>query len=186
MAAAVASACFILRIEKFSRENDAAELSGVSFATVTAMCALWIGVDLASPAAILARDGMDAVASGSSNNIINQFVSMLSLPSLKAYIVDPFLSNPWPILYLGAFSTGVCNYLQTVGQKDIAAEKAAIIYSMDPVTIATHRLRTLPMNTSFRTSPLLSCINPYPTIVILSTRSTAHSSLTCSCTKSWG
>ena len=105
--------------------------------TVTALCALWIGIDLASPAAILASDGMDAVFSGS-NNMIMQFVSLLSLPSLKTYIVDPFLSNPWPILYLGAFSTGVCNYLQTVGQRDIAAEKAAIIYSMDPVRIPTN------------------------------------------------
>ena len=140
VAAAVASACFIIRIEKFSRENDAAELSGVSFMTVTALCAMWIGIDLASPAALLARDGMDAIFS-SNNNILMQFVSLMSLPSLKAYIVDPFLSNPWPILYLGAFSTGVCNYLQTVGQRDIAAEKAAIIYSMDPVT-TTHPINT--------------------------------------------
>ena len=133
MAAAFASACFILRIEKFSRENDAAELSGVSFVTVTILCALWIGIDmLSSFASNLTRDGMDVVFSGTNTNIF-QFGSFLSLPSFRTYIVDPFLSNPWPILYLGAFSTGVCNYLQTIGQRHIAAEKAAIIYSMDPV-----------------------------------------------------
>ena len=45
MAAAVTSALFILRLEKFSQENNAAELSGVSFATVTALCGVWVGCD---------------------------------------------------------------------------------------------------------------------------------------------
>ena len=39
------SALFILRLEKFSQENNAAELSGVSFATVTALCGAWVGRD---------------------------------------------------------------------------------------------------------------------------------------------
>lgn len=121
MAAATASALFILRIEKFSREHDAAELSGVSFATVAALCTMWIGLD--------AQAGRDI--------IIEPPISLVNwggtLSSLRTYIADPFTSNPWPIVYLGAFSTGVCNYLQTVGQREIAAEKAAVIYSMDPV-----------------------------------------------------
>ncbi len=121
IAAATASALFILRIEKFSREHDAAELSGVSFATVATLCALWIGVDV--------QVGHDIV--------IEPPASLLdwsgTLSSLRTYIADPFTSNPWPIVYLGAFSTGICNYLQTVGQREIAAEKAAVIYSMDPV-----------------------------------------------------
>ena len=45
VAAAVTSALFILRLEKFSQENNAAELSGVSFATVTALCGVWVGCD---------------------------------------------------------------------------------------------------------------------------------------------
>lgn len=45
IAAAVASAMFILRLEKFSRENDAKELSGVSLLVTTVICALWMGVD---------------------------------------------------------------------------------------------------------------------------------------------
>ena len=36
---------FILRLEKFSRENDAAELSGVSFSAVSVLCGLWVGLD---------------------------------------------------------------------------------------------------------------------------------------------
>ena len=104
--------------------------------------------------------------------------SYLSSSSLK--ILDPFLRNPGPVIYLGAISTGLCNYLQvrhiyfilhilciviiyayvlnsinihlknkihvmstvtvpyyllhqTIGQRQVPAEKAAIIYSMDPV-----------------------------------------------------
>jgi hypothetical protein len=36
---------FILRLDKFSKENDPAELSGVSFSTVSALCGAWVGVD---------------------------------------------------------------------------------------------------------------------------------------------
>ena len=43
--AAVASAMFILRLEKHSRENDAAELSGVSFSAVTVLCGVWVWGD---------------------------------------------------------------------------------------------------------------------------------------------
>ena len=163
MAAAFASACFILRIEKFSRENDAAELSGVSFVTVTTLCALWVGIDLVSPAANLARDGIGAIFSGNINIIRLDSLSLsLSLPSLQAYIVDPFLSNPWPVLYLGAFSTGVCNYLQTVGQRDIAAEKAAIIYSMDPVRKTKQTiLHTLPTRTLQHISHFYGTLYPF-------------------------
>lgn len=37
------------------------------------------------------------------------------------------------IRYLGFVATGICNYLQTIGQRSVAAEKAAIVYSLDPV-----------------------------------------------------
>jgi drug/metabolite transporter (DMT)-like permease len=45
ISAAIASAMFILRLDKFSKENDPAELSGVSFSTVSALCGAWVGVD---------------------------------------------------------------------------------------------------------------------------------------------
>ena len=37
------------------------------------------------------------------------------------------------IYVLGVIATGLCNYLQTIGQRVVPAEKAAIIYSLDPV-----------------------------------------------------
>jgi len=107
VAAATASAMFILRLEAFAREHDAAQLNGVAFATVTALCAVWVGADL----------------------VVTDQPQQQGLATLLGTV----LANPWPILYLGAFSTGLCNFLQTLGQRDIAAERAAIIYSMDPV-----------------------------------------------------
>lgn len=43
------------------------------------------------------------------------------------------LRNPFPVLYLGAVATGLCNYLQTLGQRTVPAERAALIYSLDPI-----------------------------------------------------
>jgi drug/metabolite transporter (DMT)-like permease len=37
------------------------------------------------------------------------------------------------VLYLGWIITGLGNYLQTIGQQSISAERAAVIYSMDPL-----------------------------------------------------
>jgi drug/metabolite transporter (DMT)-like permease len=50
----------------------------------------------------------------------------------SSLVLQP-LSNPLPILYLGWVSSALCNYLQTLGQRTISAERAAIIYSLDPV-----------------------------------------------------
>jgi drug/metabolite transporter (DMT)-like permease len=112
VAAATASAMFILRLEAFAREHDAAQLNGVAFATVTALCAVWVGADL----------------------VVADQQQQQGFATLQpADLLGTVLANPWPILYLGAFSTGLCNFLQTLGQRDIAAERAAIIYSMDPV-----------------------------------------------------
>ena len=61
VAAAIASAMFILRLEKFSRENDAAELSGVSFSAVSVLCGLWVGLDYwkATAEAVIARPDLN-------------------------------------------------------------------------------------------------------------------------------
>jgi drug/metabolite transporter (DMT)-like permease len=37
------------------------------------------------------------------------------------------------VIYLGVIATGLCNYLQTIGQRSVSAEKASIIFSLDPV-----------------------------------------------------
>jgi len=47
--------------------------------------------------------------------------------------LDIIKSHPWAILYLGGVTTALANYIQTKAQKDITAERASIIYAMDPV-----------------------------------------------------
>ena len=109
IAAACASAMFILRLEGFAKESRAAEMNGITFATVAALCAAWISGDLY----FSARD--------------------LSIEGIQKQVLEPFLSHPLPVIYLGLVATGICNFLQTLGQRVVAAEKAAIVYSLDPV-----------------------------------------------------
>mmetsp|Transcript_31333 Transcript_31333/g.52864 ORF Transcript_31333/g.52864 Transcript_31333/m.52864 type:complete len:271 (-) Transcript_31333:230-1042(-) len=136
-AAALASACFILRLEAFSSRTDAAELNGVSFMTVAVLCGMWVAGD---------RWGghlhMDTITSSSAvvvdNMIETTSAAQQQQPGLLSsgllqQIFDPILNHPLPVVYLGLISTALCNYLQTLGQRVIPAERAAIIYSADPV-----------------------------------------------------
>ena len=102
IAAAFASALFILRLEGVSQSSsNAAEVSGVCSATTSLLCLLWVLLD--SPA------------------------------DLQRGLIDPLLDNPWPPLYLGLVTTSLCGWLQVQGQRVIPAERASIIYSLDPL-----------------------------------------------------
>lgn len=46
---------------------------------------------------------------------------------------DVVRSHPLELLYLGGVTTALSNYIQTLAQKSISAERASIIYSLDPV-----------------------------------------------------
>mmetsp|Transcript_5424 Transcript_5424/g.7994 ORF Transcript_5424/g.7994 Transcript_5424/m.7994 type:complete len:106 (+) Transcript_5424:2-319(+) len=37
------------------------------------------------------------------------------------------------MVYLGGVTTAFCNYIQTIGQRGVSAERASIIYALDPV-----------------------------------------------------
>jgi drug/metabolite transporter (DMT)-like permease len=114
IAAAGASAMFILRLEAFANYDntkiqinnsdttnssfggavgtciDPAELSGVSSLVTTVLCALWVARDVA--------------AESCSTN-----TSILSVLSLW---LQSLLSDPLPPLYLGFIITGLCGYIQ--------------------------------------------------------------------------
>lgn len=79
----------------------------VSSPLVAGLCGLWVVGDTFS-----GRIDTD--------NLLNSYIS-------------PFMQSPWALLYLGVVTTGLGNYLQTIGQRSVSAERAAIIYSMDPV-----------------------------------------------------
>ena len=48
-------------------------------------------------------------------------------------ISSTFLAHPVELLFLGGVTTALANYIQTKAQKDISAERASVIYSLDPV-----------------------------------------------------
>ena len=41
--------------------------------------------------------------------------------------------NLLPLFYLGGVTTALANFLQTIGQREVSAEKASLIYALDPV-----------------------------------------------------
>eukprot|EP01038_Epipyxis_sp_PR26KG_P012622 gene12622-16925_t len=127
--AAFASALFILRLEKFSISYGAADLNAVSFTTgsVAILCSFWLSGDIyfGNFHSLLESNTQYDINNG--NNFFDKMTILLPT------IIQEFTNNPWPVLYLGVITTGLCNYLQTIGQRKVSAEKAAIIYSIDPV-----------------------------------------------------
>lgn len=116
IAAAASSALFILRLETFTNtpSMDEAQLNGVCSTVVTLLCLVWLGSDFASA---LQETSATAV------ELLNQWTNVL-------------IQDPLPPLYLGIVISGLCGYLQTLGQRDVPAERAAIIFSLDPVYAA--------------------------------------------------
>ena len=48
-------------------------------------------------------------------------------------MVATFKDNAFPLVYLGGVTTALTNFLQAVGQRGVSAEKASLIYALDPV-----------------------------------------------------
>lgn len=115
IAAALASAFFIIRIGEFSNKYNAAKLNAISVSTVAFLCSLWVAGDT------IASNGTGVSDMESAGNI------------LRNNVLQPFLADPLPIIYLGGIATALCNYLQTIGQRKVPPENAAIIYSLDPL-----------------------------------------------------
>ena len=50
-----------------------------------------------------------------------------------AALEDLCAHSGWAVLYLGLVTTALCNWLQTLGQREVGAEQAALIFALDPV-----------------------------------------------------
>lgn len=111
IAAAFASAVFILRMETASRNvPDSAALNSACLWTVTVLSLLWtLSVHAASGSPV---ESVTAAYDGVSR--------ALTL-------------HPWEVIYLGAVSTALANWMQAKGQQGVAAERASVVYAMDPV-----------------------------------------------------
>ncbi len=103
VAAAMASAMFILRLEQASAQvANAAEFNAASMwvvATLSAIWTCWNAVPL---------DVGDALWRTATE-------------------------HGWEIVYLGGVATALTNWIQSKAQKGISAERASVIYAMDPV-----------------------------------------------------
>ena len=106
LAAALASAIFILRLEAAARDTrllGPAALNAATIATTAALCTAW-----AVGGVVLSGDNF-------------------------ADIAGPLREQAVPLLYLSLVTTVFANWLQTIGQKEVSAPDAAIIYALDPV-----------------------------------------------------
>lgn len=136
VAAAAASAVFILRLEAAAAAtaaadappNAAAALNAVSLVGVAAAAAAWaFGVDGLSAAGVAApffdpaTAGVAAAAAADGAVGGGGAWGGLSVPAVGG------------VLYLGLVTTALCNWLQTLAQRSVAAERAAVVYAMDPV-----------------------------------------------------
>jgi len=118
IAAAASSALYILRLENFTNipAINTAQLNGVCNAVVTFLCFIWLGSDLlfASTVSPLSQE----VVNGDHQRVME----------LLTHWATVLMDNPLPPLYLGIVISGLCGYLQSIGQKNIPAERAAIIF----------------------------------------------------------
>lgn len=104
VAAAAASAMFILRLERASAQvANAAQLNSASLWVVAALSALWTV----------------------SNIPLNE--------EFGDALWQTATSHAWEIVYLGGVATALTNWIQSKAQKGVSAERAAVIYAMDPV-----------------------------------------------------
>uniref|UniRef100_A0A7S4RIW6 EamA domain-containing protein n=2 Tax=Ditylum brightwellii TaxID=49249 RepID=A0A7S4RIW6_9STRA len=116
VAAAAASAMFILRLETATAKvSDSSALNAACLWTVAGATLVW--------------------------SLVDGLVTKLSTPSIAsslleytaANIIQVGMSHPVAIVYLGGVTTALANYIQTRAQKNVTAERASLIYAMDPV-----------------------------------------------------
>ena len=121
IAAAAASAMFILRMEAASKAvPKSSELNAANLWIVAAMSLIWtLGISWNQLSG--SEIGVDAT----------QFVHAVQQTFERT--ISTIKSNPLPLIYLSFVTTALANFLQSKAQKDVSAERAAVIYAMDPV-----------------------------------------------------
>jgi len=126
IAAAASSAMFILRMESASKAvPKSSELNAATLWTVAALSLLWTMV-------ISLNESIDGVGVVGSFEFTNDaFVHAIHLLYQRTYTT--ITTHLFPLIYLSGITTALANFLQSKAQKDISAERASVIYAMDPV-----------------------------------------------------
>jgi drug/metabolite transporter (DMT)-like permease len=110
VAAAAASAMFILRLERAALQvPDAAALNAACLWMVALLSGLWIALPSFGPF-------------HADHN-----------PTVLADILSLLRAHGPELLYLSVVTTALANWIQTIAQRNVPAERASIIYAMDPV-----------------------------------------------------
>ena len=106
IAAAAASAMYILRLDVAANAvGDSVRLNAACLWIVTLLSGIW---------SLLGTSPRDP----------SQFLHQLT---------DIVTHHPWEVFYLSAVTTALANFIQTKSQKEVSAERASVIYAMDPV-----------------------------------------------------
>ena len=115
VAAAAASALFILRLEGAAQQYDPAKLNAVSMTTVSALCALWLGESSERGACTqLPTPALHSIAFDSYLIFRTVFVD-----PPESWSIDSFIPQGVALpaaLYLGLVTTALTSYLQSVGK----------------------------------------------------------------------
>lgn len=124
IAAAAASALFILRMETASKAvAKSAELNAANLWTVAFLSLVWtVWVSFNS----LADD-----ASAITLTLPGRLAQTIQYTFQQT--VNTITSNPLQLIYLSAVTTAFANYIQSIAQKEVSAERASIFYALDPV-----------------------------------------------------
>lgn len=124
VAAAAASAMFILRLEAASASvKNSSALNATSLWTVTVASLLWT----------LGEGLQTEVDNNIDGWLLNIDTLMEATEITVSNVLNVFQSHPLELLYLGGATTAFANYIQTKAQGRISAERASIIYALDPV-----------------------------------------------------
>jgi drug/metabolite transporter (DMT)-like permease len=139
IAAAAASAMFILRLEFATKAvSNSSKLNSYSLWIVSFAALVWcLGDEMLSNIHIMNSMTTDTNtdtaigAVGGSMNVLDVLLS--TIESTWNKVVETLSLHPLEVIYLGGVTTALANYIQTKAQRGISAERASIIYALDPV-----------------------------------------------------
>jgi drug/metabolite transporter (DMT)-like permease len=136
IAAAATSAIFILRMESASRQVDkSSELNAATLWTVTLLSLLWtmtLSIQHESNTDGSTAGAMVMVDVGTMSTTFIT-ISIQSIQHIYHETILTITQHFIPLLYLSGITTALANYIQSKAQQNISAERASIIYAMDPV-----------------------------------------------------
>jgi len=130
IAAAAASALFILRMEAASKAvPKSSELNAANLWTVAVLSLLWtMGISWNNLTGIQGNAEMTTT--------VTQTLPVTFAHAIQQTFQGAFstiIAHPLPLIYLSGVTTALATLLQSKAQKDVSAERASVIYAMDPV-----------------------------------------------------